>query len=254
MAVDIGNLAEKVLGPKLFGQLEFYLRPAVVDRWGGPFNGQVERTKIFQTLANALNFDCALETGSYRGATTALLVTLGVPVHTIEVQRRYWAYARLRFRGEPLVHTHLGDSRSVLRGLAGDEDLTADRVFAYLDAHWEEDLPLVEELGVLFRRWPRAVIMVDDFCVENDAGYAYDDYGVGKTLNVSLAEQADIDDMQIYFPKANSTQETGHKRGSVILACDKTIKATLDGLDCLRSWTKQDASLCGSSGAELRDV
>ena len=54
-------------------------------------------------------------------------------------------------------------------------------LFIYLDAHWEEDLPLAEELAVIARATTRCIVMIDDFQVPGD-GYAYDNYGPGKAL------------------------------------------------------------------------
>ena len=54
--------------------------------------------------------------------------------------------------------------------------------FVYLDAHWAEELPLAEELCIVASAWTRCVVMVDDFQVPGDSGYAYDDYGPGLAL------------------------------------------------------------------------
>jgi hypothetical protein len=55
-------------------------------------------------------------------------------------------------------------------------------VFFHLDAHWEGDLPLQEEIEIILGRFPNFLIMIDDFRVPGDSGYGFDDYGRGKML------------------------------------------------------------------------
>jgi hypothetical protein len=38
-------------------------------------------------------------------------------------------------------------------------------LFVYLDAHWNDDLPLAEELEIVFGACPNAIVMIDDFNV-----------------------------------------------------------------------------------------
>jgi hypothetical protein len=57
-------------------------------------------------------------------------------------------------------------------------------LFFYFDAYSNEDLPLAEEIDIIFGRSPHAVVMIDDFEVTDDPGFAYDDYGPGKALNM----------------------------------------------------------------------
>ena len=80
------------------------------------------------------------------------------------------------------VTVQLGDSRQFLLLHAERPTVNTDAVFVYLDAHWQEDLPLAEELRIVASVWTRCVVMVDDFQVPGDSGYAYDDYGPGLAL------------------------------------------------------------------------
>ena len=72
----------------------------------------------------------------------------------------------------------------VWQALARDSSVPKCDVFFYLDAHWEDDLPLLEEIEVIFSHRDRATIMIDDFCVPG-TDYGFDDYGAGKTLNLA---------------------------------------------------------------------
>ena len=77
---------------------------------------------------------------------------------------------------ETVGRASVGFSNGALNGLSG---LT---VFFYLDAHWNDDLPLADEIDIIFSRCPWAVVMIDDFEVPSDPGYQFDDYGPGKAL------------------------------------------------------------------------
>ena len=82
-------------------------------------------------------------------------------------------------------------------------------MFVYLDAHWNDDLPLVEELQIVSAGWPRAVIMIDDFQVPGDAGYGYDDWGPGRALTEDLLPATALAGWSLTYPSAASDYETG---------------------------------------------
>ena len=64
-------------------------------------------------------------------------------------------------------------------------------LFFYLDAHWNEDLPLAEELDTIFCRSSNPVVMIEDFQVPDDPDYGYDDYGPRKSLNPEYNSRSD---------------------------------------------------------------
>ena len=94
----------------------------------------------------------------------------------------------------------------------------SESVFAYLDAHWEEDLPLAQELEIIASNWSHAVVMIDDFRVPGDEGYGYDDYGPGKALTADYLPFGALTDWSILYPLAASEEETGARRGCCVLA------------------------------------
>ena len=91
------------------------------------------------------------------------------------------------------------------------------RKFFYLDAHWEGDLPLQEEIEIILRRFPNFLIMIDDFRVPGDSGYGFDDYGPTKMLALRDFPFHEDRRMSVYFPTCRSEVETGTKRGCVVL-------------------------------------
>ncbi len=149
------------------------------------------------------------------------MAQLGVLVVTVESNARNYGFARARLRRFRNVQLRFGDSRSELRRAIEEHPIAfkGRPLFAYLDAHWNEDLPLAEEVENIFSAYPNAVVMIDDFCVPNDPGYGYDDYGPGKALDRQyLASAARRHDLTMLYPALPSAEETGSRRGCVVLA------------------------------------
>lgn len=207
-------------------------RPSLDSPWGGPLNGQVGRRKVVRDLASAVRFDRILETGTFRGTTTEFFShVFGLPIDTVEISRRYHAYSCWRLRNCHDVTLHLGDSRAFLRRMAKQSGDKSETPFVYLDAHWEEDLPLREEIEIVRDGWSNAVIMVDDFEVPGDPGYGYDDYGPGRELTAAYLPP--LPGWRLYYPALSSSAETGARRGSCVIASEE-LASSLDALDSLR--------------------
>lgn len=172
---------------------------------GGPLNGQLKRQNVIRDICGKLELGGIIETGTYRGATTEFLAALtGAPVITIEANRRFFAYAERRFRGRTGVTTLLGDTRAVLNRQVELAPLDQPTLF-YLDAHWEVDLPLAEELTTISGAWTDPVIIMDDFEVPGAPGYSFDDYGPGRRIGAEYAKNA-APDLHLFVP-SNSPEE-----------------------------------------------
>jgi hypothetical protein len=183
-----------------------------------PFNGQAGRIAIVRQIAETYPIQRVVETGTFRGATTGLLRGIfGGPVASVEADPRFFAYCERRVGRVPGVELTLGDSRSFLRDLAGREDWTTWPTFFYLDAHWEKDLPLADELRIIAATWERAVVMIDDFEVPDDPGYGFDDYGPAGALTEEILPE-EVADWSLYYPTTPSIEETGRRRGCCVLA------------------------------------
>lgn len=183
-----------------------------------PFNGQEGRTAIAVEIARKCRIDRVIETGTFRGATTGLLLGIfGVPVATVEADPRFYARVKRNLGHLPKIELNLGDSRSLLRDLAARPDWNQHRVFVYLDAHWEHDLPLAEELQIIAATWPEAVVMIDDFEVPDDPGYGFDDYGSEVGALTAAILPPEVAGWRLLYPAVRSSDETGRRRGSCVL-------------------------------------
>jgi hypothetical protein len=136
------------------------------------------------------------------------------------------------------VTVYHGDSREVLKKL-----LKADgRIFSssgspiiYTDSHWYEDLPLADELMIIFSQNDEAVVVIDDFQVPGDPGYGYDDYGPGKALNSEYIERiVQQYGLLVGYPTMPSADESGGRKGCVVLAKESAWGEKLRSLPELR--------------------
>ena len=194
--------------------------PELQNSWGGPLNGQVGRQAIFLDLLHRVAPVAVIETGTFRGNTTEWLArNFSGPIVTCEKERIYFLQAQARLSRFPNVALMQEDSRSCLSKVLSSYKENS-RTLIYLDAHWERDLPLREELQIIFSCQPKAVVVIDDFRVPDDVGYGWDDYGPGKSLEIDYLKGVVPDGTQIFFPRLRSGEETGAVRGACIIATE----------------------------------
>ncbi len=201
------------------GFIDYFRDPARGTKWS-PFNGQARRRQIFDALTG-LKFTAIIETGTYLGTTTQHFAETGLPVFSVEGNARRFGFVKARFLRYRNVSIRLGDTRSQLRNILAE--LGADRrnepLFFYLDAHWKMDLPLADELDLVLKSCAQPTIMIDDFEVADDPGYGFDDYGKDKALVREYIEPFIVrNKLSVFYPAAPSSEETGFKRGCVVLA------------------------------------
>jgi hypothetical protein len=229
-----------IIGPMRQGMIDYFRFPERRDAWGGPFNGQDKRRELFLSLIFACRPAAIIETGTYVGASTEFMAEVSkLPVYSVEADARWFGFAKMRLRKRRNVQLSLGDSRTFLTNfIAGDAARYSGRpLLFYLDAHWGKDLPLSEELAIIFSSFLQAIVMIDDFKVPYDSGYGYDDYGAGKSLNREyIAAQVKRFQIAEFYPATPSTVETGIRRGCVVLAQDPALIDALSRIPLLRKW------------------
>ena len=223
--------------------LDYWCRPSWRTSWGGPFNGQVFRQRLFSELRGRVQLAAIVETGTHRGTTTEYFrSTTRVPVHSFEVAPRSYGFARARLRTASEVHLHHCDSRPGLAELAACHALPPGPLFFYLDAHGLDELPLAEEVDLVFAHWGEAVVMIDDFAVPDDPGYGFDDYGPGKVLTLDYLGSRTAPPMALWLPACASAAESGARRGCVVLARDAELVRRIDAMETLRRWVLTPSS------------
>jgi hypothetical protein len=223
----------RVLSAKAKGRIDLF-RPGLAAGFG-PFNGQERREAIVRSVLEALPIDLVIETGTYRGTTTERLRRITTaPIVTIEVSPRYHEYSRLRLARLSHVRVVQGESAAMIRRIASSSDHDPRvMVFAYLDAHWGSSLPARYEILELMNGWDEFCALIDDFKVPGDPGYGFDDYGPGAVLDATLLEGLPLEGVSLFYPRVPSADETGCRRGWIVLGRGKRVVAGLRMLDGL---------------------
>lgn len=139
------------------------------------FNGAVELGPYFAYLRDTYHIKSAVETGTWKGATTAFLSVIFDEVHTIEIYADFYKNSAIALRPYSNIEVMFGNSPDVLRRIL--PDLKNKRLLFYLDAHWFSDWPLLKELEIIAKTHrDNCIIIIDDFKVPGRTDLAYDAY------------------------------------------------------------------------------
>jgi hypothetical protein len=200
-----------------------------------PLNGQSGRRAIVDDVIARTDAEVIVESGTFRGATTDYFSRVhGGSVISIEATSRFLFAARFRLRRRRNVRLLHSDSRSGLRKLASEPNLVRRPTLFYLDAHWHDDLPLAEEIAIVNAGWSNWVAIVDDFAVPDDPGYAFDDYGPGKALDVGYLREIPVP-VWCFWPRLRSKDEDGMVRGCVVITSVREVAVKLQASSLLRT-------------------
>jgi hypothetical protein len=196
--------------------------PAYEPGDGVGLNGSLSRKRIFGELLRKYEFSFVIETGTYLGDSAGYFADASkLPVYSSEINPVLHSLAKMRLKGRPGIHLVRSDSRKFLEEMSGNPDVAGKECFFYLDAHWGKDCPLAQEISIIASRWPKFVVMVDDFQVPGDPGYAYDRCGTIKRMNLPLIRKSvKGHDLGAYFPSTPAREESasGKPKGFVVLA------------------------------------
>ncbi len=204
--------------------------------WAKPMNSQAARIDIARQVIAQCRIARIVETGTFIGTTTEFFAQFGLPVTTAETNPQVLPHARARLARWRNVDLREYDSVRVLGELVKEAiDRSVPTLF-YLDAHWENHLPLYEEAMLAVEHFPKAVLLIDDFAVPDDPGYGFDDYGPEKRLGLDYLLRGNLSKLTVYFPSVPSHQETGARRGCVVATANPELAAILDRISLLRRW------------------
>lgn len=136
---------------------------------------KVELDKLIQQF----NIDTIVETGTYKGWSTNVLAQTKKKIITIEVNEELYNHAK-KFNSEhENVTFYLGSSQKVIDDVI--EAQSSNKILFFLDAHWGEYWPLLDELKVIHKKNINSpIIIIHDFFVPDENGkakFGYDKYG-----------------------------------------------------------------------------
>jgi hypothetical protein len=166
-----------------------------------------------ERLVGEYDVSTIVETGTYEGQTAAVCAGLVNRVHTIEIdtERVHARCGHLRLHRN--VTVHCGSSADLLPAILKREAQAGARVLFYLDAHWHEHWPLLDELVAIANAGLNAcVIVIHDFKVPGK-DFGYDTYR-GQVLDFDYVKSS-LE--QIYGPAgfnhAYNDRAEGARRG-----------------------------------------
>jgi hypothetical protein len=231
----IGKRLLSLIPPSVKGALR-YTRGHHSDFYpfGFAMNGQTARLEAVRQIFYKCGIQSIIETGTFRGTTTEWLAGFGVPVTTVESYRPAFEFSVRRLRRRENVSIRFGTSVEVLREHLPTVGRDTPTMF-YLDAHWEGHLPLAEELDTICATLTRFVIVVDDFEVPGDSGYSFDNYGPGKALTGGYLDACNGRHLSRFYPTVPSSEETGGRRGWIVLTSAPLFVAALSTIPLLQS-------------------
>jgi len=157
-----------------------------------PFNADPECATYVQNLLTQLGINKAVETGTFHGTTTQWFARHIARVHTIEISPHYRNIAMKFFKNEcPNITFHLGNSPDVLKKVILPKITPKHRVVYYLDAHWNQYWPILDELNAIANSKSKnnCLIIIDDFQIPNHPKVPFDRYK-GQPLNYTYIKSA----------------------------------------------------------------
>jgi hypothetical protein len=204
--------------------------------WGFAMNGMTSRLETVRQIIFALKIERIVETGTFRGTTAEWFAQFGLPLETVEIIERYYEFSKRRLKPFPNAKITLASSVSYLkeRVAKGAVPLDARQLF-YLDSHWEKHLPLREELDLIFHNYTNSVAIIDDFEVADDDGYSFDAYSPQEQLTFEYILEANLPrSLCAFYPATKSSEETGARRGWIVLTTCQEVANVLRMISLLR--------------------
>jgi hypothetical protein len=205
--------------------------------WGFAMNGMTSRLEATRQVIYALGIERIVETGTFRGTTAEWFAQFGLPLETIEIAERYYVFSQARLAKFKNVEVRLDSSVPFLKERIARGSVARDtRQLFYLDAHWENHLPLRDELVSIFGHYTNAVVLIDDFKVEDDDGYGFDHYASDRELTLAYVQNSGLPKLSYFYPATRSNEETGAKRGWIILTSNTQLADQLRAVALLREF------------------
>lgn len=139
------------------------------------FEGDELIFKEIKKIAKQNNIKVAIETGTYWGGSTKRLAEIFSKTHSIEVDvnNAQKAIEYLIFEAQRVQIT-IGDSSKDLLEII--KSYKQEKMFFFLDAHWGNHCPLLDELAQICQSGKKAFISIHDFFNPNHSDFGYDEY------------------------------------------------------------------------------
>lgn len=144
----------------------------------GSFNCDYQVEKQIDKLFKLFNIKCCLETGTYTGNTSIWFSNRVDDVYTVELTDKWYNFSRKKFMKQNISNINIFRNHSVnfLKNNLFKIKEKYSKIICYLDAHWEDDWPLNNEIIEIAKVYKdNAIIIIDDFKVPN-RNFQFDSY------------------------------------------------------------------------------
>ena len=173
------------------------------------FNNDSVVSDTVVQLVKDLKIECIIETGTFCGTTTAFLSDTfpDLEIYTIEVDEANYLKARANLSDYKNIKILFGSSEKVLELLL--PLLKERRTLFYLDAHWEDYWPILDEMRAISKNLKdNCCIVIDDFKVPFRP-FQHDTYG-DQPLDVDYIQEKmnEVYTTPFYFFNDRSTRES----------------------------------------------
>lgn len=180
------------------------------------FEGDTFLKETFKNIVKDFNINHIIETGTYHGYTTKHLAKMVDRVDTIEVVELNYLTALKHLKRLKNVNCYIGNSSELLESVL---PIQPTNLFCFLDAHWQQYNPLIDELKVIAKSGLKPIIAIHDFKVPNRDDLGYDVYkqtGIVYEWNWIAKSIEAIYGKDGYSIKYND-KSTGAKRGVIFI-------------------------------------
>lgn len=202
-------------------------QPILMPFQDEPFNGDTFACEEFLKLKEQYNIKYAIETGSCFYTTTKWFAENFEQVFTVEINPDFAKHGKHKIADKNNVCAVIGDSVGFLKTLKDEPFAIPDDASCiyFLDAHWLNHCPLIEELDVISKiKQHPPVIVIHDFKTDNPE-LGYDSYN-GQDFDWEFIKYSvyvlELEFNCVYEYHYNK-EATGAKRGIIYLTPRKSI-------------------------------
>ncbi len=129
-----------------------------------------------EKLRDRFRIKTAIETGTYLGGTTKVLSTMFDEVYTCELDEENFKKANDYLRDIDNVILVKQSSPKFLDDLLQILTASSNIKLFFLDAHWSNDCPLLDELSCIAKHKLKPVIVIHDWKVPDRPDLGFDSY------------------------------------------------------------------------------
>jgi len=179
------------------------------------FEGDFILKETIEKIVKDNDVEAIIETGTYRGSTTLQFSKMVKIVHTIEASSDYFNESKKKLQFVQNVVQYLGKSEDIFEDVVS---LCKRRnLLLFLDAHWFNSCPLIDELKAVARLKLKPIILIHDFKVPG-TDFGFDSYN-GQDFTIEWLrphlEAIYGQDFKYFY----NTKAEGARRGVLFVNC-----------------------------------